>query len=49
VLQVGAELLVPGRGLALAWALEPSRVEVRRSGEERAGERPVVHRLSVAR
>ncbi len=49
VLQAGAELRVPGHGLALAWALEPSRVEVRRGGAEQAGERTAVaHRLSVA-
>ncbi len=49
VLQAGAELRVPGRGLAVAWALEPSRVEVRRNGREQAGERAMVaHRLSVA-
>jgi len=49
VLQAGAELSVPGRGLAVAWALEPSRVEVRRGGRERAGEQATLaHRLSVA-
>jgi hypothetical protein len=29
VLEAGAELEVPGRGLAVAWALEASRIEVR--------------------
>jgi hypothetical protein len=50
VLEAGARLLVPGRGLAVAWAMEPSTIEVRRGGTERAGERPAaVARLSVAR
>ncbi len=49
VLQAGAELRVPGRGLAVAWALEPSRVQVRRGGERQTGEQTAVaHRLSVA-
>jgi hypothetical protein len=49
VLQAGAELHLPGRGLSLAWALEPSRVEIRR-GAERVGEQPATAgRLSEAR
>ncbi len=49
VLEAGAALRVPGRGLAVAWALEPSRVEVRRGGAEQPAKRDaVVHRLSVA-
>jgi hypothetical protein len=49
VLQAGAELRLPGRGLALAWALEPSRIQVR-GGAERAAERPAApHPLSLAR
>ncbi len=48
VLQAGAELRVPGRGLAVAWALEPSRVEVRRGGARQAGEQATLaHRLSA--
>jgi hypothetical protein len=49
VLQAGAELRLPGRGLAVAWALEPSQIEVRAGGEH-AAERPAVQRpLSLAR
>ena len=50
VLQAGAQLRVPGRGLAVAWALEPSRVQVVRDGEEQPGRQPAGDaRLSVAR
>jgi hypothetical protein len=50
VLQEGAELRLPGRGLSLAWALEPSRVDVRRGGEARGAERPAPSRpVPVAR
>lgn len=38
VLLAGSELQVPGRGRALAWALEPSRIEVRRGAAALAGE-----------
>ncbi len=48
VLQAGGELRLPGRGLSLVWALEPSRVAVGR-GAERVGERPAAAgRLSLA-
>ncbi len=50
VLEAGAELRVPGRGLAVAWALAPSRVEVRAARSARAAEQPPVTRgLSIAR
>jgi hypothetical protein len=37
VLEAGAELPVPGRGLAVVWALEPSRIVVRRGTMQDAG------------
>ena len=37
VLEAGEELRLPGRGLAVAWALAPSRVSVRAGGERAAG------------
>ena len=50
VLRAGAQLRVPGRGLALAWAQEPSRVEIRRGGAERAGgQAPALAPVSLAR
>ncbi len=49
VLQAGTELQLPGRGLSVAWALEPSRIRVR-AGAERTAERPAAPRpLSLAR
>ena len=49
VLQAGAELRLPGRGLALASALEPSRIQVG-GGAEHATERTAApHSLSLAR
>ena len=49
VLQAGAEIRLPGRGLAVAWALEPSRVEVRRGGDERADGRSTTRSLLLVR
>ncbi len=49
VLQAGTELRLAGRGLSVAWALEPSRIEVR-GGANHAAERPAVARpVSLAR
>lgn len=49
VLQAGTELRLPGRGLAVAWALEPSRVEVRRGGDELADGRSATRSLLLVR
>jgi hypothetical protein len=50
VVQAGSELRLPGRGVAVAWALEPSWVEVSRGREERVRERPApIRALPLAR
>jgi hypothetical protein len=40
VLGAGAEAWFPGKGLSLAWALDPSRIEVRAGAARRADRQP---------